>query len=316
MKNLLIGLIISAVFVFFLASKFDKQEFIRLWENSNGYYLIPVLLCQYIGITVYSFRWKFLLENKLPLFSAISSSFIGYAGNAVLPARGGDLFRLYLAKKDVGLDYIHSLSKLFIEKVLDFIVAVLMGALSFLLIGSQSMTGFNFSLLIVLNLIVVGLIVFLILLRFANESINRLLHFLFSLIRLEKLYKHRLEPNLLNLKDFLTFKKISIPGALSVVSATFYVSMYFFVGKMLGLELKIIEAMFLMFSGAMSLAVPSAPSGIGVFHASLMSGFILLSRSDKEGLVFATLLHLISNLSVAIIGLIFYLHWSMKRSKI
>jgi len=63
----------------------------------------------------------------------------------------------------------------------------------------------------------------------------------------------------------------------------------------------------------MSLALPSAPSGVGVYHASIISAFLIVGRDGNAGLVYATALHLVSFVALTSTGLIFYLFWIYKR---
>ena len=82
---------------------------------------------------------------------------------------------------------------------------------------------------------------------------------------------------------------------------------------MLGGNVTEVEIVFLLFCGAMSLALPSAPSGIGVFHASIISGFLLIGKDTSYGLLYATAVHLISFVNVTFVGLIFYVYWTYRR---
>ena len=49
--------------------------------------------------------------------------------------------------------------------------------------------------------------------------------------------------------------------------------------------------MVLLFAAALGLAIPAAPSGIGTFHAAVVSAFVLLGRPASEGLVVAVAIH-------------------------
>jgi hypothetical protein len=51
---------------------------------------------------------------------------------------------------------------------------------------------------------------------------------------------------------------------------------------MLSLELSPEEISFILFCGAMSLALPSAPSGVGVYHASIISAFLIIEADTYK----------------------------------
>ena len=116
MKKLFIGLLISILFVGVIALKFDfKAEFSKIGDKISYIYLFPIVLTQLTGLVVFSFRWRLLLEKRINAKHAISSSFIGYAANMVLPARGGDFFRVFYCRSETDVQYFHLVSKLFLQ---------------------------------------------------------------------------------------------------------------------------------------------------------------------------------------------------------
>ncbi|HRG49362.1 MAG TPA: lysylphosphatidylglycerol synthase transmembrane domain-containing protein [Leptospiraceae bacterium] len=314
MKKLFIGILVSVLFVGIIAFKFDfRTEFSKIGDKISYIYLIPITLTQLIGLVIFSFRWRLLLEKKINAKHAISSSFIGYAANMVLPARGGDLFRVFYCRSETDVQYFHLLSKLFIEKVIDFIFVIMTGVISFFIIGLNNPNQKNYTVFTVSGLIILGIVFSLYLIRFQNEFIQMISKKIFTTINKEKFYKDHIEEHLIDLKDFLQIQKFIYPVILTIVSWFFYFSNYYFVNVMLGGNVTEVEIVFLLFCGAMSLALPSAPSGIGVFHASIISGFLLIGKDTSYGLLYATAVHLISFVNVTFVGLIFYVYWTYRR---
>ena len=70
-----------------------------------------------------------------------------------------------------------------------------------------------------------------------------------------------------------------------------YALAYALIGRMVGIQLGYLESLILVFVGTLGLALPAAPSGIGTFHASIVSGFLLLGREPSEGLILAVAIH-------------------------
>lgn len=314
MKKLFIGIFVSIIFIYFIGTKYDFQkEFSKFGDKISIAYLIPITVTQLIGLVIFSFRWRLLIEKKINLKHAISSSFIGYAANMVLPARGGDLFRVFYCRSETDVQYFHLLSKLFIEKVIDFIFVILAGVIAFFIIGLNRPEQQSYAVFTVSGIIVLGILFSLYLIRFQNEFIQIVSTKLFKLVGKETFYKDHIEVHLADLKDFLQVKKFIYPMIFTIISWCFYFANYYYVNVMLGGELTYAEIMFLLFCGAMSLALPSAPSGIGVFHASIISGFILIGKDSNYGLLYATALHLISFVNITVTGLIFYLYWTYRR---
>jgi hypothetical protein len=70
-----------------------------------------------------------------------------------------------------------------------------------------------------------------------------------------------------------------------------YVFAYLAVAQLVGMSLTVGEVMVLLFAAALGLAIPAAPSGIGTFHAAIVSAFVLLGKPASEGLVLAVAIH-------------------------
>ncbi|OCC28143.1 Uncharacterized protein GNX_3337 [Leptospira interrogans serovar Canicola] len=120
MKRILFGSLVSVFALGFLFSKLDLSEFSKIQERWEPIYLIPFVISSAWGIVLFSWRWYLLMEKQVSFRYALLSSFIGVGANMFLPARGGDIFRLYFCKKESSLQYPTLVTALFIEKVLDF----------------------------------------------------------------------------------------------------------------------------------------------------------------------------------------------------
>jgi glycosyltransferase 2 family protein len=314
MKSILFGITISLAFIGFLVYKFDYREFLELWSKVDYFFLIPAFFFQILGTVFFSVRWYYLLERKLNLKHSISSSFIGYGANMVLPARGGDLFRIYYCRSETNLRSLSLLSKLFLEKVIDFLSVILIGVFSFAILKAGKISGpGSFAVFTVSGVVVLGMIITLYLIRFQSGIILTLLGSLAKWIKKEDFFKNQIEAHILDMKDFLKIENFLLPAFYTGIVWVCYTAAHISTASMLGIELGLLELGFILFCGAISLAVPSAPSGVGVYHGSIISAFILLGRESKQGLVFATAQHLMSFVVLSVLGLLFYLYWTYRR---
>ncbi|MCG9874421.1 MAG: flippase-like domain-containing protein [Leptospiraceae bacterium] len=312
-KKLLLSLFISAIAIGFLLFKFDLNEFAKVQERWNPLFLIPVLIWNILAMIPFSLRWYYLLDRKLEIKKSMLSAFLGVGANMVLPARGGDILRLYYCKNNSDIHYATLVSQLFIEKVLDLIIVLLIGAGSFLLLGlgdgNSSPTGIFIS-----GLVVLGVLFLLVLIRFANSFLIRMGRMVFSWIGKEEIFIKSLEPHLEALKNFLTLRKLLIPVAITVPTwLAGYAVTYMFESYLIGIPLEYTSILFIVFCGAMGVAVPSAPSGLGVFHASIVSGFVLLGLRSEDGFVFATAVHLLQFIILSLLGYLAYLIWMVEK---
>ena len=81
-----------------------------------------------------------------------------------------------------------------------------------------------------------------------------------------------------------------------------YVLAYLLIAEFVGMSLSVSEAMALLFAAALGLAIPAAPSGLGTFHAAIVSAFVLLGRPAADGLVLAIAIHGVFFVGFCVIG--------------
>ncbi len=314
MKKMVIGILISFVFIALIAYKFDYSQFAEIWTKIDYTLLLPAFALQILGVLFASIRWYYLVEKELNWKHSISSSFIGYGANMVLPARGGDVFRIFYCRNESNLKSLNLLSKLFLEKIIDFILVIILGIISFgiLNMGKPSSAG-TFAVFTVSSLIVLGIIVVLYILRFQSAFLLKILNLIGEKFQKKDFLENHVNPHIIDLGEFLKVKNFIKPLFYSILMWICYIFVHLTSAKMLSLDLNLLDIGFLVFCGAMSLALPSAPSGIGVYHASIISGFLLLGKSSEQGLQYATVQHLVTFVCLSITGLIFYLYWTYRR---
>lgn len=308
-KKLLLGLAVSVFAIGALLYQFDIKEFQSLQDKWNPIYILPMILSNLWGLLLFSIRWYYLLDRKLPFRKSLLVSFLGVGGNMVLPARGGDILRIYYCKTEAQISYPTVVSKLFLEKVIDLSIVILIGAVSFLLLGldqeNSSPQALFFS-----GFVVLGLITGLTLVRFANRLLCNLGRWAFGLVGKESLFDNQLQPHIVQLGGFLTWKSLALPLLITVPTwLAGYSITYLIQSHLIGIPLTYNQALFMVFCGAMGVALPSAPSGVGVFHASIISGFILIGLGSSEGFLYATAVHLMQFLVLSLGGLIAYVTW-------
>ncbi|EPG75139.1 membrane protein, PF03706 family [Leptospira fainei serovar Hurstbridge str. BUT 6] len=307
MKKFFIGIIISVFALGFLFWKLDLSGFYNIQERWQPIYLIPFFMAVIWGLFLFSWRWYLLLGKKISFKTSVLSAYIGVGANQFLPARGGDIFRLYLCKKDSDSSYGSLVSSLFLEKVLDFAFIFSAGLGAFFLLGiHQDFVRFVLPLLGILSIVFTLIFVRLFYIKLARFGEN-----VFAKFGKRNFFQDKLTPLITELGEFLTLKNAGKHGALT--AATWLVGYgihYTLLQYLVGIHLSPLETIFIMFCGAVGVMVPSAPSGAGVYHASITSGFVLLGRESSEGLVYATTVHLGQMMALGIITVILYSYWS------
>jgi hypothetical protein len=95
---------------------------------------------------------------------------------------------------------------------------------------------------------------------------------------------------------------VALLGQTALIWIALYIPVYLVIAAMIELPLSASEATVLLFAGALGLSIPAAPSGLGTFHAAIVSAFALLGRPTSEGLLFAVAAHGVFFVGLCLIG--------------
>lgn len=128
--QLLIGLVISAILVYFA---FRGTNWPVLWASIRSMHVLPMLFAVAVSTLPFPLRiprWKLLLRHDddsalptAPLWHAIA---IGFAANNTLPFRAGEVLRVAVASRLGKVSFATALSSLAVERVLDALTVVAM----------------------------------------------------------------------------------------------------------------------------------------------------------------------------------------------
>jgi uncharacterized protein (TIRG00374 family) len=120
----LLGLVISAVFVYSAARKLQWEDFFLAIRTANYWWLIPGVGTYVIGLWVRAWRWHYLLRPVKPVSTRVMFPIvnIGYMGNNVYPARAGEVLRAVILKRREGIPISASFATIIVERIFDGVV--------------------------------------------------------------------------------------------------------------------------------------------------------------------------------------------------
>lgn len=300
-------LVLSVAFLLGLFLFVDQEEFWRLsvrfqWHQLWGFVLALVGL-----VLAFSYRWHFLLGDGVHFMCSLRSTILGLGANQVLPARGGDLVRVVYVARHAQASLHQAVGALVLEKIVDLLAVALIGLGSvLLLVNSGDNEAVRITALTTSAVILAGSILSVWLAR--RGVLTLVVKRGFRAIRLGPVFYRHAYRALFELTKASQGHKLVIPGAVTAMMwLILYVYAYISVAATVGIQLAYGEALVLVFAGALGLAIPAAPSGIGTFHASIVSGFVLLNRPATEGLVLAVALHGLLFVAYVVPSLFLYL---------
>lgn len=231
-----------------------------------------------------------------------------------LPARGGDLLRVHYSHAVAKMPHAEVLSRLFIEKVIDLVTIAVVGVLASTFLTGLSISA-NSSILVMFTLsALTAVLLAVIVLKYFCDSVLRWLHPIFKLIGKAAFLDRHVTHLVRDASQRLTASTMLLPGALTLIMwLSVYAPSYIFAARLVGVSLSYQESLLVLFAGALGLMLPAAPSGVGTFHSSVVSAFLLLGRSPAEGLLAGTAIHFLFFIAYALPAAFLYGRWHLSR---
>ncbi len=296
--QLWIGIFISlsclAAIFFFI----DAAELLAALRTAQPGYLIVAIGFLLIYMLLRAVRWRFMLENKLSVLRVFHLQNIGYMLTQILPLRLGDPARAVLVGSQPNLTVEQGLATMVVERLLDMLAIIVL--LPFTLAAVPALPDWMQAGARTSGVLAIGAIGIVILAANSRDAVSALLarfHVPAKLISLAD--------NLLAGLNTLThWRSGLILTLLSILPWIPIIFAYQLIMLSVGLTPTYLQAGFVVCAGALSIALPSSPGQVGVFHAGVTLAVVALGMSETGGATFAFLYHAINFTFIIIIGII------------
>ena len=286
-----IGILISLVCVYLALRGVDLGQTARLLGGAR----LPWLGLAVAGVTAdlafRALRWQHLIApiRPVPLRRLSGYMLVGYLANNVLPARLGELVRSHYLGDREGISRSTTLGTVIVERVVDTIVLVGIGAAAILVLNVRGVVVSA----ILVGVALAGLLVVALAAALAAHRLpgaGRIAAFLGRW--------PRLKGTVLRLRDGL--RVAALPGTiaasavLSVAAWSCTVLAVLAVGQALGIELTVGEGALLAAGMNLATAVPSGPGYLGTFEYAGQTIAIAFGLPAPSGLALALLTHVMT----------------------
>jgi uncharacterized protein (TIRG00374 family) len=127
----MVGLGLSLVFLWLALREVDFGDVARSFGTARLWLAAPILASLWIYYWLKAVRWRYLLAPRkaIPTGALMPPMMIGLAGNNLLPAHLGELFRMYLLARQENIAKSTVLATLVVERVLDMICVLALAAI-------------------------------------------------------------------------------------------------------------------------------------------------------------------------------------------
>lgn len=125
--HLFIGIIFIVLSLYYAFKSVSLSELAGALMSVRYVYLLPALFLVAISYVFRAIRWRYLIASvkEVKTASLFSPLMVGFMGN-MLPARAGELLRAYLLGKKERLSFSASFATIFIERLFDMILVLLL----------------------------------------------------------------------------------------------------------------------------------------------------------------------------------------------
>lgn len=135
-----IGLLISLMFLWFA---FRSLNPVAVWaqiQHVNVAWLLVGAVWYFVGVTLISLRWQFLLRSVKPvsLRALVPLVAIGYMGNNVYPFRSGEILRIILLQRNYQVPVTRAATTVIVERIFDGLVMLTFIVVSLLFVDIQA----------------------------------------------------------------------------------------------------------------------------------------------------------------------------------
>ena len=141
----IVGIGISVVLLWLALRGLNPEQTWAALGGANFWYLVPAILVYFTGVALRGLRWQRLLlpVEKIPARQAIALLIVSYTVNNVVPARMGDVMRVFLLARETGIRKTASLATVVLERLLDVlaILAIIVACTVFLSWPSPLLTA-------------------------------------------------------------------------------------------------------------------------------------------------------------------------------
>jgi hypothetical protein len=312
-KRFILGLVISAVFIYLAFSKIDYAQMWQALKQANYMWLFPAVGLMFVSLWIRAVRWRYFMEPMKPgisLHKLFSAMMIGYYGNNVFPLRAGEVLRAYAIGKSADVSRMASFATIFVERLIDVFALLLLIGFSVLFHDYPDWIKKG-SLWVLIGTAIATF--FLVALMLRTEQTLRLTW------RLTKPFPEKAQQfvnKLLGsfLDGFTVFKKTEHFWTIiwqSVSLWLLYAAVIYSVLQAFSLNsyLPIGASFVVLVITSLSIMIPAAPAYVGTFHLACQQALMLFDNpniSSSEALSFAVILHITNFVPITLVGFVYF----------
>jgi uncharacterized protein (TIRG00374 family) len=294
----IVGILTSMLLLVWVFWRVDFAQLKSLVLRSNVRLVVAVGVLNFVVIVLKAARWGEILAatQRIPLGATTLATLVGYMANSLLPARAGEVVRVFVLGSRRGLSKSMVLATLALDHLLEGVaMALLMLGLPFLLVTPVWMRSATIALG---GLLVVALGAVMVAAYFPGRLGTRSL--------LPTRWQAWIESHWARFR--LGLETVRNPrravGVVLLACATWVVQavMVYLSLRATGLQCNLREALFVLLAINLGTMIPGAPSSVGPFEFAAIVSLGFLGVEKTPALSFALLYHFVQVIPTIVAG--------------
>jgi len=313
----ILGLLISAIVLWYIIKNYDLQAAWETIKLTPIHIVLAMIMVYLFAFILRALRWKLMLadaHSKIKFTDLLKSIVIGFAGNNVLPARGGELVRMEFFSRKTKVSRVTAISSIGIEKILDALVLlVFISVISIFISKSNELISETIWLVSLILIPVFGALIGIrifgaIIIKYLSSHSKPLFNKIAD--KFESIYA-----SVLFFKLNLNVFKIL---ALSVLiwlfeGAVFVIALHSMID--VGTQNVFLIGILALTVVNFAIIIPSSPGFIGVFQAAIVLALSSFAIDESQSLGVAILVHSCQFFPTTLLGLFVFLTNKSKNEK-
>ncbi len=299
-----LGIIFSFICIVAIFYFIRPQEIVEALKTARYAYLLLSAAAIVLFMYMRAIRWRFMLKNDAPIMTVFHIQNIGYLVSTLLPLRLGDVARSVLIGSVPPITISRGISTMVVERVLDMLFIVTL--LPFTLASVDHLPEWMRAGAIVSGIAAIAAIIILIIAANQRTLVERIVTWILDFIPFmnTKAWVNRADNFLAGLSSLTRLKDGTMLLLLSAVVWIPIIIAYYTTLLAVNIEATPVMAAFTVCAAALSVALPSSPGQIGVFHAGVIAALQVWGQPEGASASFAFLYHALNSAVLITLGII------------
>jgi uncharacterized membrane protein YbhN (UPF0104 family) len=288
----LVGVAVSAVFLWLSVRGVDVDLFWDALRDCQYLWLIPALAGLAVAVVIRGWRWQLLFDpgTRPPLGAVTRALLVGQLFNVILPMRAGEAARIVVLHQETRTSRVEALGTAVVERLYDVLALLLLviAAAPFL----PEVTWLDRAVVLAAALLAVVAVGAVVVARYGARPVRVALAPIAVLPVVTRAHTDAAAERLVLGLGALHRPALALPAfALSVVSWLVLAVSNWLVLVAFDLGLGYAAGVLVLVTTTLSLVIPSAPGGVGVFEAGGLVALRAFGIDDSTALSATVVLH-------------------------